>query len=812
MTRRQDADAIGDDSRLQRDWSGRYAAIQTIFDVDALVHNASVHPRWIAASPAFWYERQTGAGVEYRVVDATTGGNRLVIAHRDLVAALARRLSRSLPASDVILRSLEIDPVDRVTFSYAGRDWVWDPATGLDERAGANAPIDRSVSPDGRRAVSVRGHDLWVHDLAAGTEWRATTDGAEDDAYGMGIGSMRQVYQKYGLRATPDGLWSPDSRYFFTLQTDERLVADLPAMTFVPDDGVRPVVHRNKTSTPGDEHIARFRLFVLDTVDGTQLVPDRPPTAATRMGDTPFAAELAWWSADGGTVYFVDIARGERSAELISFEIATRSTSTVLREEAPEPLELSVSVYDPALVVPLLDTDELIWYSERSGRGHLYLYDLAGAAPVRSVTSGDWQVRELLHVDPVRREVAFLAGGIAPDENPYIRKVCVAGLDDGVVRVVSGEPGDHRVWRPGSWDIAVLSRTRGADIGRISGYAPDGEYFVETVGAVDRLPRSVLRRRDGSAVCVVEEAADVGLPADWRWPRPVRITAADGETDLYGLLFEPAGADARAPRPLIDLVYGAPQEALVPTSAFVDFPTTTTFVEAAGYAALGAYCLVLDGRGTANRERSFRLASYQAVETASDLDDHVAAVEALASEYPIDRSHVGITGFSGGGTLAARAAMLRSDVFPVAVAASGNYDLRLFGHGYGERYHGPFDAERYERQAVKTYASQATGRLLLIHGLLDFGVHPAGLFQLVQALIDENKNVDLIALPTTGHEVTGYGTRRRLDYFVTHLFGGTPPPPVRMRDLRSIVMERERADGAIVAALDIGRGESHADE
>ena len=138
------------------------------------------------------------------------------------------------------------------------------------------------------------------------------------------------------------------------------------------------------------------------------------------------------------------------------------------------------------------------------------------------------------------------------------------------------------------------------------------------------------------------------------------------------------------------------------------------------------------------------------------------------------------------------------------MAASGGYDSRLFFHGAVERYSGPFDAARYERQAAKTYASGLSGRLLLIHGLEDFGVHPAGLFQLIQALIDENKDVDLVLLPTTRHEVTGYGMRRRLDYFVTHLFGSTPPPPVRMLDTRSIVMARERANAEILASLEAG--------
>ena len=426
---------------------------------------------------------------------------------------------------------------------------------------------------------------------------------------------MSSVYDKYGLRAAPDGMWSPDSRLFFTLQTDEREVPELPATTYVPADGLRPTVHPNRTSMPGDAHVTEFRLFVLDPQTGAQLEPEHSDIPASRMSDTPFAAETVWWSADGGTVYFVDLERGERAAHVRAFDVATGTTTTLFSETSELALELSVSLYDPALIIPLAESGDLIWYSERTGRGHLYLYDLATGELVRPLTQGDWQVRELLRVDPVRREVSFLAGGIDPAESPYVRKVCVAGLDDGRVRVVSGEPGDHRVWRPHSWDVAVLSRTTGADIGRISGFSPDGDYFVETVGdVVHRLPRSVLRRRTGEELAVLETAIGDGLPDDWRWPERVTVPAADGSFQLHGLLFLPPDQDPTRTYPL---VYGSPQESLVPTAAFVDYPTACTFVEAAGMPHSGRFPPRPRRTWHGEPERAFRQASYGALQDVS---------------------------------------------------------------------------------------------------------------------------------------------------------------------------------------------------
>lgn len=784
-------------------WSERYAAVQQLADLEGRVPNGSVHPRWIAGTSTFWYDRAVGDDTDYVLVDAAVGTRRRIVGHRALVAALSLHLDHPLDHRATILRDLDFSAGGRVaTFGFADLSWEYAVAEDLVTAMPTRSSRPWTVSPDGTRAVELRDFDLWLHDTRSGHAAAVTTDGERFNAYGLGPSPMRSVYDKYQLMQAPDGLWSPDSRYFLTLQTDERHVPDLPTAVHVPEHGLRPEIATYRTSTPGDERVTEYRLLIVDAEAGAVIEARHPRLDAPRMMDTPFAAHLAWWSDDGATAYVVDLERGERTARVVAIDAASGQTSVVFSETADLPLELSVSLYDPALVFPVAGTGELVWYSERSGHGHLYLYDLATGELVRALTEGPWQVREVLRVDADRRSVHFLAGGIAPDEDPYVRKPCVVSLNGGPVEVLSDGPGDHRVWRPGEWGLAVLSRRTGGDPTRVSGFSPEGDYFVETVGDIDTLPSSVLRNRNGDLVLELETVPDDALPPWWRWPVRVEGLAADGTTTVHGLLFLPHDLEPGGSHPLIDVVYGGPQESLVPKTVFTEYATTTTYLEAAGYAALGAFALVLDGRGTANRERDFRQASYGAIQTTSNLEDHRAVITELARSHPeLDLGRIGVTGFSGGGNLAAYAALAHGDFFHVAVAASGNYDIRLFWHAFGERYHGPYDAERYGQQAVKTYAAGLRGRLLLIHGLMDLGCPPAGLFQLVEALIAENKDVDLVTLPTVGHEITGYGTRRRLDYFVTHLFGSTPPEPVRMADPRSRVMEVEAAGAAEVAAL-----------
>lgn len=178
------------------------------------------------------------------------------------------------------------------------------------------------------------------------------------------------------------------------------------------------------------------------------------------------------------------------------------------------------------------------------------------------------------------------------------------------------------------------------------------------------------------------------------------------------------------------------------------------------------------------------------------MEDHIAGIRQLAARYPyMDISRVGINGFSGGGYMTASAMFRFPDFYKVGVAESGNHDQRGFWHSWGERYQGLNTGKNYEGQANVTYASQLKGKLLLMHGLLDFGVQPGVLFQLTQKLMDENKNFDLVLLPKLGHQPSGYSIRRRWDYFVENLAGMQPPANFKVRSDAEIMKEEMIARG-----------------
>lgn len=766
------------------DLQARYARAAAWQDHDRqhFVLNSEVLPSWIAGTDTFWYPRQTDQGKRYVVFDAAKGTRVDAFDHAALASQLAAATGKSVSPDALPLQDLWLQARPRVaTFSAFGKSWHYDVARQhLTEDTGTTR--DRQsllISPDGARALFLKDSNLWVRNLATGEERALTTDGVKYNAYG----SLPSVMGIEGGR--PQAMWSPDSRRVFTAQVDDREVLELPSLDFAPANGsVRPLAHSVRGALPGDEHITRYRLVILDATTGQQVVVRNPTLPAVRMILTPFGDGRAWWSADGATAYVVEIERGERTARLLAIDAATGATHALFEEQAEHYLEFGTKVFQKTSIVPLPATNEVIWYSERSGWAHLYLYDLRTGALKRPLTSGDWLVRDVIGVDAARREVYLTIAGRVPGRDPYYRELVKVGLDTGKLTILSSSDADHKSHSVRELDPLVQDGAAQA----LSGLSPSGAYLVETVTRIDGPSRTRVLRRDGSPVAVVEEADASRLPAGWKWPEPVMLKAADGKTDIAAAIFRPSDFSPNRRYPVIDCIYGGPQVSIVPES----YLGTLAYLESVSLAELGFVVVVVDGRGTAERSRAFHEASYGAIQTSSNLEDHIAAIRQLGARYPyLDLDHVGISGFSAGGYMAALAMLRYPDFFKVGVARSGNYDQRLFWYVWGERYHGMLEGDNYVAQAARTYAANLKGKLMFIHGLADPGVHPAALFQVTQALIEAGKDFEMTLMPRAGHEINGWAQRRQWDFLVRNLAGQEPPPPVAHKSEDDLLNEQQ---------------------
>jgi len=767
----------------------RAAEIQAA-EHDRWVLNQRLLPHWIDGY-RFWYKREIRDGYVYSLVDAQIGEIANLFDHGVLAQALAASLENDtvgVDPNELPLQTLRVRGEPLIAeFSALGQNWRYTIAQDHLEVIKNSPNYELLLSPDEKKGAFIRGYNLWLRDIVTGEESPLTTDGEQFYAYGVSPDAKGRFETDAGRSSmVPEAIWSPDSKRIITAQVDDRQVLELPIISFAPPDGsIRPLAFSVKVALPGDKHITQFRMVSIDVETKKQVPAHYPTLPAVRMNDTPLGGNRSWWHKDGRRAYFVEIQRGEQLVRVVEFDTETGSTRVLFEETSDTYIDLAPNVYGPTSIVPLPETNELIWYSERSGWAHLFLYDLNDGRLIRPITQGDWLVRDVIGVDRERREVYITLAGRTAGKDPYYREVARVGLDTGNLTILSESDADHLVYTQNDFGLTVF-QAFGEDISSISGLAPSSNYFVETQQRPDRPARTVLRNRQGEEIMIVEAADTSGLPEWWRWPEPVQLKAADGETDISGVVFWPSDYSAEESYPIIDHIYGGPQVSNVPEGL-----TDSSFGVAASLAELGFVVVVIDGRGTAERDRAFHHFSFGAAHTASNVEDHIVGIRQLAEQYPsIDTTRVGIYGFSGGGYMTANAMLRFPNFFDVGVSASGNHDQRLFWHSWGERYQGLLEDENYLNQANITYAKNLKGKLLFIHGLMDHGVHPGGLFQLTQALMNENKDFDLVLLPQNAHELPGYATRQMWDYFVRHLRGSEPPANFSFKSSSDLIMER----------------------
>jgi len=255
------------------------------------------------------------------------------------------------------------------------------------------------------------------------------------------------------------------------------------------------------------------------------------------------------------------------------------------------------------------------------------------------------------------------------------------------------------------------------------------------------------------------------------------VKARDGETDLYGLVFRPTGFDPSRRYPVVNYVYPGPQRGSVGSRSF-----RASHGDLQSIAELGFVVIEVDATGTPGRSKAFQDAYYGDMGD-NGLPDQIATIRQLADRYPwIDAERVGIYGHSGGGFAAADAILRYPGFYDVAVSEAGNHDNRNYEDDWGEKWQGLLQiaadgTTNYDNQANQLLARNLRGKLLLVHGTMDTNVPPSNTMLVANALIEANKDFDLLMLPNRGHGFGNepYMVRRRWDYFVRNLLGAEPP-------------------------------------
>lgn len=586
------------------------------------------------------------------------------------------------------------------------------------------------------------------------TEIQLTTDGMAEFGYGIPYSMLNTDTLCNGKRRSVWGCWSPDSKHFAITISDNRAVKELWVINSVASP--RPTLETYKYQMPGEMAAPVVYLHVFDMTDNSRKIVRTAAYKNQTLGlqsrplqqkqrDTEYRPIV--WQGDNNRFFLTRSSRDLYRIDLCSYTIGQDSIVPVIKER--------MNTYQETRPIHILDGGkQIIQWSERDGWAHLYLYDDQGNLKNR-ITEGPWHVEEVLKVDGKAGVVYFVANGRNPEENPYYTHLYRINLDgSGLKQLTKGDYFHNTVMDD------------------------DMKFVVDNYSRVNTIPCADLIDCNGRKIMTIQESDFSQLfAAGYKFPEPFKVKAADGVTDLYGVMYKPFDFDSTKIYPIVDYVYPGPQVESV-TYPFTRMSPRTDRLAQAGFIVI----TVGQRGGHPSRSKWYHNYGYGNMRD-YPLADHKHAIEQLAARHPfIDINRVGIHGHSGGGFMSTAAMFQYPDFFKAAVSCAGNHDNRIYNRWWSETHHGVKEVVSEKGDTTFMYkiatnpeiANRLKGHLLLIHGDIDNNVHPANTIRVVNALIRSGKRFDMLILPGQRHgfgDMNEYFYWRLVDYFSEHLRG-----------------------------------------
>ncbi|MEM6979290.1 MAG: prolyl oligopeptidase family serine peptidase [Planctomycetota bacterium] len=535
---------------------------------------------------------------------------------------------------------------------------------------------------------------------------------------------------------------SPDGQVIAGWLKKHVAVAETHTIESSPKGGGRARLHSRPYRLPGDA-MDEYELLLIDKQTGERI---ELPVPVIDFG----RPTIRWRSKH--ELMFEKIDRGHQRFRLFVINPLTQTARTAIDETSDTFIWTNHRAGCP-IVSYLENNDEVIHASEKDGYRHLYLVDLNGVQPTRTITSGDFLVRQILHVDETERYADLVVGEFADEQDPYHRHLLRVSLDEDRAVALTQSDGDHQGL-----------------------FSPRRDYVVVTHSRVDSPPVHELRHTDnGDLIQVLAKSETLGDPLNL----PLRFSAKgrDGTTDIWGIICFPPDLNPDRARgyPVLESIYAGPHGSHVP-KLFRPRPRHQELTKA------GFIVVQIDGMGTANRSKAFHDVCWHNLKDAG-FPDRIAWLRAAARKYPaMDLNRVGIFGTSAGGQNACGALLFHGDFYKAAMASCGCHDNRMDKASWNEQWMGYLVGPHYAESSNIEHADQLRGDLLLLVGELDRNVPPESTFRLVDALIKADKRFEFLMLPGVGHSNGGpYGQRLMRDFFVRKL---SPEPAASRSDAR----------------------------
>jgi dipeptidyl-peptidase 4 len=706
--------------------------------INKKVFNENVQPIWFKDSTGMAFITQSRVQKMFNKISWDTQKVEPWFDHQQLANALKATLKKEVDATALPIQNVQYSDASHVIFNIKEDAYKFNHKTNtLIKTPVPTVNWLEAKSPDGKWIAYTQNYNLYIKSTTDNGVRQLSKNGERFYEYGTFYGWSDIIEGENGERPKRFGVsWSPDSKWLQTNITDLRNAKKMYLLNWGIDSLYKPKLLSYYRGSPGDTDMVKMTPVFYNIETNDEYVKDQAQSTHTN----PTGYE---WSKESGIVYQEKTIRGYQAVELHRCDLQKKSEDLLYRETS----KTNIDNYESTIIE---EWGKVVIVSERDGWKQMYLLDMKDKTPV-PMASGAYYIDRILHIDKAKRLILFTASGKEPNRNPYYSHLYKLNIADNSVELLTPENVHH--------DISV---------------SPDGAYFTDNRSTLNQPTTTVLKNYFGKTLDLTLAKADMSSLDSLNYPLAESFTALarDGATTIYGAIWKPSSFDATKKYPIIDQSYTGPHTFMYPRNFVTSLSRSNQAL-----AELGFIVVAVDGLGTAGRSKAFHNVSYKNM--GKNLEDHRLAILQLGRKYTwIDTTKVGIFGHSAGGFDAGHAMLEYPDFYKVAVASSADHDFRMEKDWWPEMYMGwPVDSS-YHKVSNITMAGNLKGKLLITHGGIDENVNPSATFKLAEALIKNNKEFDMLILPSQQHGYQGiyndYFTKKRWNYFVEHLRGVKP--------------------------------------
>jgi len=521
-----------------------------------------------------------------------------------------------------------------------------------------------------------------------------------------GIVNGQEVHRReFGIHTGT--FWSPEGNFLAFYRMDETMVTDYPLVNI--DTRIAEVKNIKYPMAGMTSHHVTLGVYN----------PETGKTVFMKTGEPKdHYLTCVTWDPSEKYIYIAILNRDQNHLKLNKYDVSTGElVKTLFVEENEKYIEPEHPLYFPESL-----PGRFLWFSERSGYQHLYLYDTDGNL-IQQVTQGHWTVNDYLGTD-VKGKKVFFSG---TKDSPIQENIYSVELKSGKVTRLSPDHGSHR--------------------GQLSHL---GNYIIDAYSSTDVASEYKMLNANGNVDYVIQENKDPLEDYNLGEMSIFTIKAVDG-TDLYCRLIKPANFEEGKQYPVFFYVYGGPHSQLVNDSWLGAAGIFQNYMAQQGYVVF-----TMDNRGTANRGLEFEQAIFRNLGTL-EVSDQMQGVEYLKSLDFVDTDRIGADGWSYGGFMTISMILKNPGVFKAACAGGPVIDWKWYEVMYGERYMDTPESnpEGYENASLLNYVDELNTDLLILQGTMDNTVVWQNSLNFIKECVSKGKQVEYFVYPDHEHNVRG---------------------------------------------------------